>query len=151
MTTQTLSSRIVALIRDGEIPLSDAWGKLLDDVAKAESALLAEHGQEPVVTLENLEHFISFWRKAHEGKVTPRKNEIEHTLWFLEGLANLTHPAPSIPAAVPDYYVVVTTANVWQTFCKNRAEAEFIVSKPFNKGYHVLEVYTRRAAAPKGV
>ena len=59
-----------------------------------------------------------------------------------------THPAP-VPA-VPDYYVVVTTANVWQTFCKTRAEADFIVSKPFHKGYYVLEVYTRRAAMLNG-
>ena len=58
------------------------------------------------------------------------------------------HPAP-VPA-VPDYYVVVTTANVWQTFCKTRAEADFIVSKPFHKGYYVLEVYTRRAAMLNG-
>lgn len=59
-----------------------------------------------------------------------------------------TNPAP-VPA-VPDYYVVVTTANVWQTFCKTRAEADFIVSKPFHKGYYVLEVYTRRAAMLNG-
>lgn len=52
--------------------------------------------------------------------------------------------------AVPDYYVVVTSANVWQTFCKTRAEADFIVSKLFHKGYYVLEVYTRRAAMLNG-
>lgn len=45
-------------------------------------------------------------------------------------------------AANPDYYVVVTSAGVWQTFCKNRAEAEFIISKPFNPGYSILEIYT---------
>lgn len=44
--------------------------------------------------------------------------------------------------AEPDYYVVVTSAGVWQSFCKTRAEAEFIVSKPFNPGYSVLEIYT---------
>lgn len=65
-------------------------------------ALLAAHEQEPVAELENLEHFISFWKKVQEGKATPRKNEIEHTVWFLEGLASISHPAPSIPAAVPD-------------------------------------------------
>ncbi|MDQ9189889.1 DUF551 domain-containing protein [Cronobacter sakazakii] len=44
--------------------------------------------------------------------------------------------------ADPDYYVVVTSAGVWQSFHTNRAEAEFIVSKPFNPGYSVLEIYT---------
>lgn len=44
--------------------------------------------------------------------------------------------------ATPDYYVVVTSVGVWQSFCKTRAEAEFIVAKPFNPGYSVLEIYT---------
>ncbi|MFW0849451.1 DUF551 domain-containing protein [Cronobacter sakazakii] len=44
--------------------------------------------------------------------------------------------------AEPDYYVVVTSAGVWQSFHTNRAEAEFIVSKPFNPGHSVLEIYT---------
>ncbi|MCL6397255.1 hypothetical protein EXT62_10195 [Pectobacterium carotovorum subsp. carotovorum] len=55
----------------------------------------------------------------------------------------------SQPYTEPDYYVVVTTANVWQTFCKTRAEADSIVSKPFHKGYYILEVYARPAAAPQ--
>ncbi|EOV9625887.1 hypothetical protein ACN5OL_001799 [Cronobacter sakazakii] len=44
--------------------------------------------------------------------------------------------------AEPDYYVVVTSVGVWQSFHRNRAEAEFIVNKPFNPGYSVLEIYT---------
>jgi hypothetical protein len=44
--------------------------------------------------------------------------------------------------AEPDYYVVVTSVGVWQSFCKTRAEAEFIVSKPFNPGYSIREIYT---------
>lgn len=44
--------------------------------------------------------------------------------------------------AVPDYYVVVTSVGVWQSFCKTKAEAEFIVSKPFNPGYSIREIYT---------
>lgn len=52
MTTQSLSSHITSLIRDGEIPLSDAWGKLLDDVAAVERKLLAAHDQEPVFFVE---------------------------------------------------------------------------------------------------
>ncbi|KHT21035.1 hypothetical protein [Pectobacterium brasiliense] len=63
-----------------------------------------------------------------------------------EGIRALHSSPASQPYTVPDYYVVVTKANVWQTFCKTRAEADFIVSKPFHKGYYVLEVYTRRAA-----
>lgn len=53
-------------------------------------------------------------------------------------------PAPVVlrERAVPDYYVVVTSAGVWQSFHRNRAEAEFIVNKPFNPGYSVLEIYT---------
>lgn len=44
--------------------------------------------------------------------------------------------------AEPDYYVVVTSVGVWQSFHRNRAEAEFIVNKPFHHGYSVLEIYT---------
>ncbi|EPP6261568.1 hypothetical protein ACUTEI_004006 [Cronobacter sakazakii] len=44
--------------------------------------------------------------------------------------------------AEPDYYVVVTSVGVWQSFHRNRAEAEFIVNKPFNPGYSILEIYT---------
>ena len=44
--------------------------------------------------------------------------------------------------AEPDYYVVVTSVGVWQSFCKTRAEAEFIVSKPFNPGYSIREIYS---------
>jgi|AGFS01.1.fsa_nt_gi hypothetical protein len=44
--------------------------------------------------------------------------------------------------AEPDFYVVVTSVGVWQSFCKTKAEAEFIVSKPFNPGYSILEINT---------
>ncbi|HCC0172530.1 TPA: DUF551 domain-containing protein [Cronobacter sakazakii] len=44
--------------------------------------------------------------------------------------------------AEPDFYVVVTSVGVWQSFHRSRAEAEFIVNKPFNPGYSVLEIYT---------
>ncbi|HFE7524688.1 TPA: hypothetical protein ACGAD2_005405 [Salmonella enterica subsp. enterica serovar Newport] len=62
---------------------------------------------------------------------------------FKIALASLT--------AEPDYYVVVTSINVWQKFCKTRAEAEFIVSKPFNPGYSVLEIYTAQPVQETGV
>ena len=56
--------------------------------------------------------------------------------------------------AEPDYYVVVTSVGVWQSFCKTKAEAEFIVSKPFNPGYSIREIYTAPPApesVPDGV
>lgn len=52
--------------------------------------------------------------------------------------------------AEPDYYVVVTSAGVWQSFHRNRAEAEFIVNKPFHHGYSVLEIYTAPPAPVVG-
>ncbi|ELY5800437.1 DUF551 domain-containing protein [Cronobacter sakazakii] len=52
---------------------------------------------EPVPQLENLEHFIAFWRKVQSGAMSPSKNEINYTVWFLEGLADIAAPpAPSI-------------------------------------------------------
>lgn len=96
---------------------------------------LAAHEQEPV----------AYMCDGEDGREYNGHNEFS---CGVPGIPLYTHPAP-VPA-VPDYYVVVTTANVWQTFCKTRAEADFIVSKPFHKGYYVLEVYTRRAAMLNG-
>ncbi|WP_025903445.1 hypothetical protein [Tatumella sp. UCD-D_suzukii] len=42
----------------------------------------------------------------------------------------------------PDFFVVVTSAGICQSFHKYRADAEFITSKPFNPGYSILEIYT---------
>ncbi|BBJ62270.1 hypothetical protein [Enterobacter asburiae] len=53
-----------------------------------------------MLEIENLEHFISFWKKVQAGQMKPGKNDIDHTVWFLEGLSNLT--APPAPVAVPD-------------------------------------------------
>ncbi|EPY2898771.1 DUF551 domain-containing protein [Cronobacter sakazakii] len=52
---------------------------------------------EPVPQLENLEHFIAFWRKVQSGAMSPSKNEINHTVWFLEKLADIA--APPAPGA----------------------------------------------------
>ncbi|EKK3995787.1 hypothetical protein ACLE0P_000195 [Cronobacter sakazakii] len=53
---------------------------------------------EPVRQLENLEHFIAFWRKVQSGAMSPSKNEINYTVWFLEGLADIAAPpAPVVP------------------------------------------------------
>lgn len=42
----------------------------------------------------------------------------------------------------PDFFVVVTSAGIWQSFHKCRADAEFITSKAPNPGYSILEIYT---------
>ncbi|EOI3476236.1 hypothetical protein ACMSZN_000700 [Cronobacter dublinensis] len=52
---------------------------------------------EPVPQLENLEHFIAFWRKVQSGAMSPSKNEINYTVWFLEKLADIA--APPAPGA----------------------------------------------------
>ncbi|STN58613.1 phage protein [Escherichia coli] len=79
---------------------------------------------------------IEFAEMMLSGELEPLK---ERT-WTIE--LELARIALASLDAEPDYYVVVTSAGVWQSFCKNRAEAEFIVSKPFNPGYSVLEIYT---------
>lgn len=58
---------------------------------------------EPVPQLENLEHFIAFWRKVQSGAMSPSKNEINYTVWFLEGLADIAAPpAPVVHAETFD-------------------------------------------------
>ncbi len=69
-----------------------------------------------------------------------------------EVILYLTKPLLALrERAEPDYYVVVTSVGVWQSFHRNRAEAEFIVNKPFNPGYSVLEIYTAPPAPPAPV
>lgn len=41
----------------------------------------------------------------------------------------------------PDFYVVVTSVGVRQSFLKNRAEAEHIIKQPFHKGYSLEAAY----------
>lgn len=53
-----------------------------------------------MLEIENLEHFISFWKKVQAGQMKPGKNDIDHMVWFLEGLSNLT--APPAPVSVPE-------------------------------------------------
>ncbi|EGO4574209.1 hypothetical protein ITZ95_004909 [Escherichia coli] len=79
---------------------------------------------------------IQFAEMMLAGELEPLK---ERT-WSIE--LELARIALATLDAEPDYYVVVTSVGVWQSFCKTRAEAEFIVSKPFNPGYSVLEIYT---------
>lgn len=54
----------------------------------------------PAFEIKDLEHFISFWKKVQAGQMNPGKNDIDHTVWFLEGLSDLT--APPAPVSVPD-------------------------------------------------
>lgn len=109
-------------------------------------ALLAAHEQEPVAWKAT--HLDSFAFGETKSAVEEHADRFGWELEFTEITPLYTHPAP-VPTVL-DYYVVVTSANVWQTFCKTRAEADFIVSKLFHKGYYVLEVYTRRAAMLNG-
>lgn len=41
----------------------------------------------------------------------------------------------------PDFYVVVTSVGVRQSFLKNRAEAEHIIKQPFHEGYSLEAAY----------
>ena len=86
MTAQSLSSRITSLIRDGEIPLSDAWGNLLDDVAAVERKLLAAHEQEPEPDL-----YLCPVTRNGERLFSPCGRD------YPRGRGYYTHPAP-VPA-----------------------------------------------------
>lgn len=66
------------------------------DVALMARALLAvlDAQGKPPKELYNLEHFISFFIKVKAG-LKPTPNDIDHTIWFLEGLSSLlTSPEP---------------------------------------------------------
>lgn len=58
-------------------------------------------GQEPAPQIKNLEHFIAFWRKVQGGHILPSKNDIDHTVWFMEGLADIA--APPAPVVSDDF------------------------------------------------
>ncbi|WP_144814094.1 DUF551 domain-containing protein [Enterobacter sp. DE0047] len=53
-------------------------------------------------------------------------------------------------AAVPDYYVVITSVGVWQAKYKTLAEAQAHI-KPWDKGYSIKALYTRLPAQPVAV
>lgn len=147
MTTQLPSKEdLKELIAQLEKDAANGW--TADSfVLKIARALLAVYEQEPVGEVIEMRGGLVMDGTIHLDKSTYREIKGGNKMKRMPvGTKFYANPAPSIPAAVPDYYVVVTTANVWQTFCKTRAEADFIVSKPFHKGYYVLEVFTRRAA-----
>jgi len=75
---------------------------------------------------------VDFWRERDE-LIPSQQTAIRLRLAEIT-LAALT--------AEPDYYVVVTSVGVWQAFRKTREEAELIVTKPFNPGYSIREIYT---------
>lgn len=66
--------------------------------APAGNVIVESVRAEPLRQLENLEHFIAFWRKVQSGAMSPSKNEIDHTVSFLEKLADIT--APPAPVAL---------------------------------------------------
>ncbi|EKA9347362.1 hypothetical protein SMX25_000945 [Cronobacter sakazakii] len=83
---------------------SGSWYPDADYVKAMALELLAlRERAEPVRQLENLEHFIAFWRKVQSGAMSPSKNEINYTVWFLEGLADIAAPpAPVVHAETFD-------------------------------------------------
>ncbi|EKY3999077.1 hypothetical protein QTV03_004379 [Enterobacter roggenkampii] len=68
-------------------PVADDWKRRGFDFYPLYAAPPAQ-----MLEIENLEHFISFWRKVQAGQMKPGKNDIDHMVWFLEGLSNLTTP-----------------------------------------------------------
>lgn len=76
------SERLQALIADSEIPLSDAWGKLIDDLKAAES-------QPPVAVIEQAD--LDRLESGSDADVwTPSREEIGDILLY------------AVPQAVPD-------------------------------------------------
>ena len=96
-----------------------------------------------MLEIENLEHFISFWKKVQAGQMKPGKNDIDHTVWFLEGLSNLT--TPPAPVSVPDFTVLDRLAGEMLTHAMN---CERRVSVAYTHCAHRLaeEVRDYRAA-----
>lgn len=76
-------------------PVADDWKRRGFDFHPLYAATPAK-----MLEIENLEHFISFWKKVQAGQMKPGKNDIDHMVWFLEGLSNLT--TPTTPVSVPD-------------------------------------------------
>lgn len=70
-----------------------------------------------MLEIENLEHFISFWKKVQAGQMKPGKNDIDHMVWFLEGLSNLT--TPPAPVSVPDFTILDRLAGEMLTHAMN--------------------------------
>lgn len=74
-------------------PVADDWKRRGFDFHPLYAATPAK-----MLEIENLEHFISFWKKVQAGQMKPGKNDIDHMVWFLEGISNLTAPpAPVVP------------------------------------------------------
>lgn len=87
-----------------------------------------------MITRERLEK-ISSWREKYGD---------DHNVMLTAAEAEeMARRLMAVEDIEPDNFVVVTTKGVWQRFCHTRAEAEFHASRPFNKGYTVLEIYTR--------
>lgn len=97
--------------------------------------------------IKDLEHFISFWRKVQAGQMNPGKNDIDHTVWFLEGLSDLT--APPAPVSVPDFSALDRLAGEMLTHAMN---CERRVSVAYTHCAHRLaeEVRDLRAAMLQG-
>ena len=73
------------------------------DKALPEGTMLYTAPPAPAFEIKDLEHFISFWKKVQAGQMNPGKNDIDHTVWFLEGLSDLT--APPAPVSMKDHQI----------------------------------------------
>ncbi|MFP5735412.1 MULTISPECIES: hypothetical protein [Salmonella] len=101
---RTIGARIAALLVADSVPLSDAWGRLIDDAEKMESELQERRkadNQEPagyhvikecgkvgcsVATLEEAEKTRGFWNKK----------------WTIRPYFYTAQPAPVVPEECPD-------------------------------------------------
>ncbi|ELY3575034.1 DUF551 domain-containing protein [Cronobacter sakazakii] len=94
----TISNERLEELANGDM---EVWYSESQSMARELLALRKERERaEPVPQLENLEHFIAFWRKVQSGAMSPSKNEINYTVWFLEKLADIA--APPAPGADDD-------------------------------------------------
>ncbi len=49
-----------------------------------------------MINKDNVAYLISFWEKVIKGEVTPCKNDIQHTIWFIEDLQRLNATAQPV-------------------------------------------------------
>lgn len=110
MTYREELYRIANHIASAKGALPDEWQPWADEIESDLRKLVSRERdkQEPAPQLKNLEHFIAFWRKVQGGTISPSKNEIDHTVWFMEGLADIAAPpAPVVPECFARFHEVV--------------------------------------------
>jgi len=88
--------------------------RLRAETAEAEIARRDKAVGEPPKELANLEHFIAFWRKVKDGAMKPCANDIDHTVWFMEGLSNIDAQPSALPPEVDSSDVPRFYQGTWQ-------------------------------------